>query len=194
MWKSLSEWLRQASSGGVALTALIIFLLFSVLVLPRQAENSEIDSQDVGTPDLSFYYSPDELYRMAEAYGEAGRGAYVRARFTFDVVWPLVYTLFLSTAISWLNKWAFTSDNRWQRANLVPVLGALFDFLENGSTSLVMLRYPARTFLVDILAPVFTMVKWVLVTGSFVALLVGVTAGVWRWIKNRKQDDLSSME
>ncbi len=185
MWKSLSEWLQRVSTGWVALTALVIFLAFSALVLPRQSANREINSQDVGTPDLSFTYSPDELYRMAEAYGEGGREAYVRARFTFDVVWPLVYTLFLSTAISWLNKRAFAAESLWQRANLAPVLGALFDFLENGSTSLVMLRYPVRTPVIDVLAPGFTMVKWILVTGSFALLLVGMVVGAWRWVKNR---------
>ncbi|MGD2159414.1 MAG: hypothetical protein PVG32_21235 [Anaerolineales bacterium] len=187
MWKSLSEWLRRVSTGWVALIALVIFLSFSALVLPSQSANAEIDSQGVGSPDLSFYYSPDELYSMAEAYGEAGRDAYVRARFTFDVVWPIVYTLFLSTALSWLYTRVFSAGSFWQRANLAPVLGALFDFLENGSTSLVMLRYPARTPVIDVLAPVFTMVKWALVTGSFVLLLVGVFAGVWRWIRVRRE-------
>jgi hypothetical protein len=154
MWKSLSEWLRRVSTGWVALIALVIFLSFSALVLPSQSANAEIDSQGVGSPDLSFYYSPDELYSMAEAYGEAGRDAYVRARFTFDVVWPIVYTLFLSTALSWLYTRLFSAGSFWQRANL---------------------------------APVFTMVKWALVTGSFVLLLVGVFAGVWRWIRVRRE-------
>lgn len=64
---------------------------------------------------------------MAEAYGESGRQAYIRARFTFDLVWPLVYTLFLATAISWVLGRAFALDSCWQRANLAPLLNAIFD-------------------------------------------------------------------
>jgi hypothetical protein len=93
--------------------------------------------------------------------------------------------MFLSTAISWVYSRAFTPDSQWQRANLAPVLGALFDYLENVSTSLVMLRYPDRTPGVDVLAPVFTSVKWVFVTGSFVLLLAGVFVGVWQWNRRR---------
>jgi hypothetical protein len=185
MWKRISDWLRQVSNGWVALIALAVFLLFSALVLPGQAARAETDTGSAGSPDTSFYYSADDLYRMAEAYGKQGREAYVRTRFTFDVIWPLVYTMFLSTAISWVYIRAFASDSRWQRANLAPVLGALFDYLENVSTSLVMLRYPDRTPGVDILAPVFTSVKWIFVNGSFVLLLAGVVVGVWQWNKRR---------
>jgi hypothetical protein len=180
MGKRFSHWLRRVSNGWVVLSALVIFLLFSALVLPRQAARAQQETGGAASPDMSFYYSPGDLYRMAEAYGAQGREAYVRARFTFDLIFPLVYTLFLATAISWVNTRAFAPDSRWHLANLAPVLGALFDYAENVSTSLVMLRYPAQTAVVDVLAPVFTLVKWVFVTGSFVLLFVGVVAAAWR--------------
>jgi hypothetical protein len=187
MWKRISDRLHQISNGWVALAALAIFLLFSALVLPGQAARAERDTGNAGSPDMSFYYSADDLYHMAEVYGKQGREAYVRTRFTFDVIWPLVYTMFLSTAISWVYIRAFTLNSRWQRANLAPVLGALFDYLENLSTSLVMLRYPVQTAVVDILAPVFTLVKWVFVNGSFVLLFAGVVVAVGQWNKKRSR-------
>lgn len=185
MGQRISDWLRRVSTGWVALSALIIFLLFSALVLPQQAIRSEQETDSTVSPDMSFLYSPSDLYRMAESYGEQGRQAYVRARFTFDLVWPLVYTLFLTTAISWVFGRAFAPDSRWHRANLVPLLGALFDYLENLSTSLVMLRYPDQSAVVDLLAPVFTALKWSLLAASFILLLGGIVVAVWRWTKER---------
>ena len=185
MWNRFSDWLLHISRGWVALSALAAFLVFSALVLPRQTAAAEATAGNAGSPDMSFLYSPGELYRMAEAYGEQGRVAYVKARFTFDLLWPVVYTAFLSTGISWIAARLFTVDSWWRRANLVPVLGAQFDYLENVSTSLVMWRYPARTVVAGALAPVFTSVKWVFVGGSFVLLFTGVVLGVWRWIKKR---------
>ena len=185
MWKKLSDWLRKVSSGWVTITALVVFALFTALVLPRQAASAETSAADAGTPDLSFYYSAGDLYRMAEAYGEQGRETYIRVRFTFDLLWPLVYTFFLATAISWLYVRAFRGDSRWQRANLVPLLGMTFDYLENISTSLVMLRYPSQTPVVDWLAPIFTSVKWVFVGGSFILLIAGIGVALWGWIKQR---------
>ena len=185
MWKKLSDWMRRVSTGWVALSALVIFLLFTALVLPGQASGAGADTEAAGSPDMSFYYTIDDLYRMAEAYGEEGREAYVRARFTFDLIWPLVYTLFLSTAISWVYGKAFVSGSLWQRANLVPVLGVLLDYLENISTSVVIMRYPSPTPVVDMLAGVLTMGKWVFVGGSFALLVVGVVIGAWRWVRAR---------
>jgi hypothetical protein len=188
MMKRVSEWLRRVSTGWVALSALVVFLLFSALVLPRQSDTAEEVAQGAGSPDMSLYYSADDLYQMAEAYGEQGRKAYVRARFTFDLVWPLVYTLFLATAISWLFSKAFTPESGWQRANLAPVLGVLFDYLENLATSLVMARYPSPTAVVDVLAPVFTLLKWAFLAGSFALLIAGMVIAAWRWIKERGKE------
>jgi hypothetical protein len=67
-------------------------------------------------------------------------------------------------------------------------VGALFDYLENLSTSLVMLRYPAQTAVVDILAPVFTALKWGLLGVSFVLPFVGIVGALWRWLKPRSRN------
>lgn len=187
MWKRVSDWVHRISTGWAALAALIIFLLFTALVLPGQASRAEASTGNGDSPDMSFYYTADDLYQMAEGYGEEGRRAYVRARFTFDLIWPLVYTIFLATGISWLTRQAFAPGSRWQLINLAPILAALFDYLENVSTSLVMIRYPSSTAVVDVLAPLFTMIKWSLVSGSFVLLLVSGAAGAWRWVGSRKQ-------
>ena len=172
-----SQWLQRYSTGRVALLALIVFIAFSVLALPRQSRSQV---SEAGTPDLSLYYSRGDLYRWAEAYGEQGRQDYVRARFTFDVAWPLVYTFFLVTAISWLCAKAFEPASRWQLANLAPVLGMLFDFLENIATSLVMARYPQPTPVLDSLAGVFTLLKWGFIGASFMLLIVALGVAVWR--------------
>jgi hypothetical protein len=190
MWKRLSDFLYKITNGWVALLALVVFLLFAGLVLPGQAASAETYSGNAGSPDLSFYYSEQDLYHMAEVYGEQGRGAYVRARFTFDLIWPLVYTFFLCTAISWVYASAFTANSLWRAANLVPALAMLLDYLENLSTSLVMLRYPHPTIVVGSLAPLFTMLKWILVIGSVGLLFAGAAIAIWLRVKKRSKSSL----
>jgi hypothetical protein len=185
MAKRLSDWLHRVSTGWVTLAALFIFLLFTALVLPQQALKAERETGSAESPDTSFFYTPGDLYQVAESYGEQGRQAYIRARFTFDLVWPLVYTLFLVTAISWVYGRAFAPESRWQRANLAPLLGILFDYLENLSTSLVMLRYPQQTPVVELLAPLFTALKWGFLAASFLLLFSGVLVAIWRWAAGR---------
>ena len=185
MFKHLSERLISLSKGWVALVAVVVFLLFSALVLPGQSAQSTARLGGAAQPDTSLVYSPDDLYRMAEAFGPAGRAAYIEARLTFDVIWPLVYAFFLITTISWLAARAFRSGSPWRLLNLVPVLGIALDFLENGASVIVMARYPLNTPVIDLLAPIFTFTKWVFVGGSFVVLLVVAVAAIWRRIARR---------
>ncbi len=186
MWKQISNWLHRITNGWITLIALVIFLAFTAIVLPRQVVKAEAQTGMSVSPDTSFIYSVDDLYQMAESYGEQGRKAYVRAQFTFDLIFPLVYTLFLVTAISWLAAKIFDPSSPWMRVNLVPVLGMIFDYLENISASLVMWRYPAHTPMVDYLAPVFTLVKWIFVGGSFLILLLGAGGWAWQWGKGKR--------
>ena len=179
----ISDWLHGRVNGWVALVGLVVFLLFGALVLPGQSAQTETYSGDAGSPDMSLLYSTEDLYRMAETYGEEGRQSYVRARLTFDVAFPLVFTLFLTTAITWLTAKGFAAGSIGRRANLVPLLGGLFDYLENASTALVMARYPLRTPVVDRLAPLFTLLKWLLVGGSILLLVVAGAVALYRWGK-----------
>lgn len=185
MFRKISNWLQKKSTGWVTLIALMIFILFTALVLPGQASNARENTGFDRSPDMSFFYSADDLYQMAEAYGEAGRAAYIRARFTFDLIWPLVYALFLTTSISWLYGKAFKPGSVWQLTNLSPVFGMVFDYLENIASSTVMARYPSRTLVIDHLTPLLTLIKWGFVGGSFMLLAIGIGFAVWRWVQNK---------
>ena len=174
MFARWSERLIRLSSGRATLVALIVFLAFTALVLPGLAASSAERTGGARQPDTSLFYTAADLYAMAEAFGPAGRQAYIGARFTFDLVWPLVYGTFLVTAISWLAGRVFRPDAGQalgRRLNLLPILGVALDYLENISTTLVMAGYPAQTPIIDALAGVFTLVKWLLVGGSCVALV-----------------------
>lgn len=189
----LSEWLIRVSKGWVALVALVIFLLFTALVLPGQAAGSAERTGGARQPDTSLFYTPADLYGMAEAFGPDGRQAYIQARVTFDVVWPLVYGFYFVTGISWLAGRAFPPAGRaalGRRLNLAPALGVGFDYLENLATSLVMARYPAPTPVIDLLAGPFTLVKWIFVGGSFIVLVLVTAVALRRKVVVRRRRDL----
>ena len=186
MLHRLSQRLAFLATGWIVLGAVAVFVLFSVLVLPIMAAQSKARLCGAAQPDTSLIYSPADLYRMAEAFGPAGRQAYIQARLTFDVAFPVVYGLVLIATISWLAGRAFPAGSPWRLVNLAPALGMLFDYLENSAAVIVMTRYPLRTPGVDILAPVFTFVKWIFAGGSFVVLLALIAAAGWRWIARRR--------
>lgn len=170
----LSDWLNRVATGRVVLAAMALFLLYIVLLLPSQSRIGDVDFMAVGYPDLSLWYLPADLYRMAEAYGAEGRAAYLRSRITFDIVWPLLYVAFLSTSLSWVYGRIPRGSRLWRRANLAPLVAGALDLIENICLAVVMLRYPARTPWLDLLAPVITLTKWLLISSSFLLLVTGV--------------------
>lgn len=184
--QKLSNWFIALSRGLVTVVATLIFILFMILILPQQAAQAEEASGGAGSPDTSFWYSADDLFQFADAYGEEGRAAYVRARWTFDLVYPLVYAFFLITTLSWLYSYATSTGSRWRQVNLFPFLGMLFDYLENTATTVVMVQYPERALLAANIAALFTLIKWFFVMGSFLLLFMGIILVIRRRVRNKQ--------
>lgn len=179
--RNWSEFFIRISRGWVVLLGLAVFLVFSTLTLPGQNALSEQYSQGAGSPDTSLFYTGGDLYAMAKWYGVAGRAAYIHARWTFDLAFPFVYTFFLLTAVSWLLGRSFPTGSPVRLLNLVPLAAMLFDLLENSMTTLVFAYFPTRVRIAEILATVFTPIKWLLVGGSFFIL----TAALLYWVLRR---------
>jgi len=177
--RKLSRSFIDISTNNITLAALVVFLIFSAAVLPKQSAAVDIYSGSAGSPDLSLFYTSRDLYQMAEQYGSAGRDAYVHARFSFDLVFPFIYTFFLVTAISWIFGVNTPETSPWRILNLAPLLAILFDFLENITISIVMSRYPTLSPISASLAPIFTFLKWVFVGGSFLILLISGLTGLF---------------
>ncbi|MBK6645342.1 MAG: hypothetical protein IPG44_06250 [Anaerolineales bacterium] len=122
MLKRISKSFYSMSTGWAALTGLAVFVFFMIVVLPQQAQKAEAYSGGT-SPDTSYIYSAGDLYQMAEDYGAEGRAAYIYARFTFDLVFPLVYGFFLTATISWLLARGLVETSGWRLLNLFPLAG-----------------------------------------------------------------------
>lgn len=177
--RKLSDWLIRVSKPPLVIIALVIFALFLILVLPAQPKIGVTEDFDPGYPDMALWYSADHLYGIAEAYGVDGRAEYVRMRYRFDIIWPLVYVGFLATSLSWVC--------RKHRMNLLPIFAGFFDLLENLFVSIVFLRYPEASPGLPILAAMMTMLKWSLIAVSFLCLIGGLATLLIRSFRSRRE-------
>lgn len=164
----LMGFLLKFSSRRILAIFTILFIL-TIAALPSIQESSSEASR---SPDMSFFYTVEELYDIADSYGVEGRNNYIYMRFTFDLVFPLIYGGFLVSILGWL----YDMDRllTWRdRVVLLPFGAMIFDYLENVSTSTVMWYYPTRVDFVGFLATVFTPIKWVLLSIAFLLLIPG---------------------
>jgi hypothetical protein len=135
-------------------------LVFMGWVLPNQAALSASHS-DLAPPDLRFVYSAEELRAVLESMGEAGRAAYIRSRYVFDIVWPLAYTYFYLAVLAWAVPRAWSSESWLQRA--WPWLGMgpfWLDMVENTLTGIAAATFPNIAGAVAVAASFFTAAKW----------------------------------
>lgn len=170
----------------MALTALALFAVFTAVVLPAQAEAGAFYTSRYPPPDTMIWYRPADLYAAAEAWEQAGRDAYVQARVTFDVIWPLVYGSFLLVALCWTLGRFTQPGSRRRRVALLPVVVVALDYAENICTALVMARFPARTPVLAELAPLFTVAKWVTLSACFVLRGIGLVLAFVTMLRGRR--------
>lgn len=172
MIHKISNWFNKISVGWVALLFLIIFFVYTSTEVISQKEKADQYQGEVGSIDLNFWYTAEDVFEMAEFYGEEGRNEYIHSRLSFDVIFPLLYTAFLVTTISFLGKVQFGEGDKFLLLNWVPIIGMIFDFLENGLGVLIMNNYPERLTALASISPFVTMLKWVFVSGSFVLVII----------------------
>lgn len=147
------------------------FVLFLALVLPRVSAYTTKTIGDFPSPDSSFFYSANDLYSMAENYGESGRETYVFLRWTFDVIWPFVYTIFL---VAWTLKLShLIKGSKWILSLYwLPIIAMILDFFENTGATIVMVRYPETSGIIASLTPIATILKWTTLSASFGLIFV----------------------
>ncbi len=141
------------------LTALFGF--FMLVVLPVVSMVS-----DSASPDTMFFYSSGRFYDLMESYGQSGRNLYIILRWTFDLVYPLVYGLFFMMIMIALNskiKFLF-----------FPILGVIFDYLENTVATINVGIYPKEVDFLVYLMQVFSLMKWLslLITVALIIYLL----------------------
>ncbi len=172
MAKQISSFLLRITKTWVMILSLLVMVLFMAFVLPAEAESAKSRYGGLESPDTSFFYHPEELEQWAEDYGVNGRQSYIRSRWTFDLIFPIVYVAFLAFGTSWISQRVFSPDSGYMLLNLLPISAGLLDLLENSGTSLVMGIYPARIIGLAYLTAGFSALKWVLIFISFLVYFV----------------------
>jgi hypothetical protein len=168
----LADW----DHGWLVILTAIIFIGFMVLVLPAQSDRAASYSAGAGSPDTTFFLPPNQLYAIAQAYGPAGRSQYIRARWTFDLAFPLSYGLFFFSAINFSLRRLFPARPAVPRLSLLALAALSADLLENAALTLLLGLFPRQLPGLASLAVGISLLKWLLVTVAMVLALGGLLA------------------
>jgi hypothetical protein len=185
MLTNLSNTLKKYANGWLVLLFMVGEVLFNAVILPGQQASMEAGSGGTGPIDLMFFYTPDKVYSMIESYGDAGRVSYRTFELTGDIIYPIVYTLFFSLAITWLFQRGFAGDSQMHKYNVVPFGAWLFDLFENLSIVAMLSIYPSEPALLAWIATIFTMLKWLFAIVTILLLLTGLIKAAMNGFKKQ---------
>ncbi len=183
----LKKSMRDKVTWMTVIVGTIIFIAFVIIVLPWISNYSAVSIGVSESPDMSLIYTSDDMYRIADLYGVEGRKTYIFLRWTFDVVWPLVYAFFLVTWTMKLSK--IISNKKWvNNLYIVPLTAMCFDYLENIGTTIVMARYPMESSVIATMTPFMSLLKWGILSGSFVLMLLLILVGGFKKTRKRIEE------
>lgn len=189
MLAKISETLKKYANGWLVLVFFAGEMLFNAAILPSQQAKIEAASGGVGPIDLQLFYTPEKVYSMIAAYGEAGRASYRTVELTIDIIYPVVYTLFFALLITWLFQRGFAPDSRMQSLNVVPLGAWLFDLFENLGIVSMLSIYPSTPAMLAWITAIFTLVKWLFAGATIILILIGLAMALKNGFK--KQDALN---
>jgi hypothetical protein len=174
----VSDRIIKITSGRTVLAALVGILVTGFLVNGRPFGIAELKSitGGVGILDMEVFYTPEQAYAFLAAMGEAGRAFELTHIIPLDLLVPFFYALFLSTFISWILRHWLSAASPWHRLNVIPVIGALFDYLENLGIIAMLLAWPMEMYSIAQITMAATLLKFGFSILAFIIVL-GAIAG-----------------
>jgi hypothetical protein len=165
----------------VVLFTLILIFIGAFIISPTSPSNQlSQNSNGVGMLDAQFHYTAEKAYQMLTAYGAQGRELYLSRILPLDVLIPIVYSLFLAVAISFVFQRAFPPTGPIQYISLLPFAAAIADYIENVGVVSLLLVYPTHLDVVAAITSYFTSSKQIFFNISVVFLLIGILALFWK--------------
>ncbi|MBK9722312.1 MAG: hypothetical protein IPO78_11965 [Saprospiraceae bacterium] len=176
MLLQISNWFQKNTKGWIIFLFLALYTILVMYVFQVEETKMKENSGGTGPIDLLFLYSPNTINSMLQAYGEAGRTAYLQFELSWDLLYPIVYTLLFIFSLSWLFKKALLKNNPLQYFNILPIGGWLFDLFENLSIVTMIAKYPNIPIILPWLSTSFTILKWMFAMATLLLLFIGLIA------------------
>lgn len=155
----ISNFLNKNATWNSILILLGLLIIFNLLIFPLFYKTNQNNT----LLDLQFSYSSEKAYDILAEYNDKELKKYIIGELTVDLVYPIVYTLFISFLIFKLTK--------KNTLSLFPLLIMFSDYFENIGIVAIINYLPQKLPNIVILTSLFTSLKWILIAISILLIL-----------------------
>lgn len=164
----------KASGKNVLLLFAItmgVYLLMLLVTIPRVQRHAP----NTALFDLSpTGYTHSKALTLLQSLGADGRDAYLFPQLALDFVYPGLFGICFSLMLIWVYSRQVQSDSKFMYLAILPVLGGLFDYVENILIIRMITTFPDVTKGLVFAASGATLLKSVFSTVSFLILGLGL--------------------
>ncbi len=172
---------KKIANYNFILLLFTVFLVFILYLFPTyQTEISEIIGHKFISFDERFSYTQSDVLSTLETLGKEGREKYSFISGVIDMVYPIIYgSLLYLLLLKLIND---NSKIKW--ISMTPIIGALFDYLENFSVLYLISVYPNISASQALFSSFCTSMKWTLIA---ITLLFIISLIIFNLMKSRRK-------
>lgn len=179
--------LRKYSNWKIILPSSILFFLYTLIIFPFYlSQMNEIANEKVLFLDGRLNYNYEQVNTLFNKMGREGRDIYHFMAGKVDMIYPIVYGVFFVLLLASLLKKLFSKKSKIIVLSFLPLVGALFDYLENFNTLKLLNKFPNITPEQVAYGSQMTQIKWVfLIMSILLVFALAITITVQRFIMKR---------
>lgn len=181
--------LSKTSNWKFILPFFLLFCFFTFYLFPSyQTKLTKIAGEELPPLDTRFSYSLQDVKYLFDKFGTEGRELYTIVAGRVDMIYPIIYGVLLILILAFLSRKVFGLYSKWILISLLPIIGMLFDFLENFNTLQLLNQYPELQQQSVSIGEQFTRVKHIALFTCVGLVLILTTALIVKSIskKNNK--------
>ncbi len=182
----ISELLRKCSNLKNITLLFLFLLIFIFVIFPYYESNiNNSTNENIKILDVRFGYNIDQVTELFKEMGENGRAAYFIILSKTDMIYPIIYGSFLILLIAFLLDKIYPHSNKILLFLIFPIVGMVFDYLENFNTLYLLNKFPNITTEEVTFGSLMTQLKWVFILFSIALIVILlITLAIKRQFRN----------
>lgn len=168
----LPRFFTRLSTWQALLLLFCLILLFSLYIFPQRTMHLRVECSGASPVfDARFSYSPAEVYPAFAQCSPAGRRLYALSEASIDLVFPILYNLFLVGLLAAAYRRIRGAPGKY--LPWLPLGSLLLDYTENACLITMLLLYPRQIPSLSLAASISTPLKWFWGLGCLVLAIAG---------------------
>lgn len=178
--------LARMAKAKVLIALFIATIPFLLFFTYRETALQDLSHECSPTLDPNLFYTSEDAYELFGKLEQRGRKLYAWTAITVDMVFPIIYSFFLSLLTIYIYQRCLIKKSP-HFLPILPFIAMLFDYGENVLIAFMLFNYPQEHTALASIASLFTKLKLGFLIISYLAIFIGLACLMIQSDRKREQ-------